>query len=178
MGSIPSSAGPPAEGLAFDFPVLAHAPLFVADFWVDGGIMSLGRSPWRNRRIGYVTGGTFEGERLSGEILPGGGNWSDSGETAPGRAVGTFDARCILRTHDGALISMSYTGRTVVTADVSAEFADPARCEAVDQARYSIRIAPVFETDDPRYAWLNEVLAVGCGRKTLRGVRHSIFAIL
>jgi hypothetical protein len=167
-----------ATPLEFDFPRLGHEPLCVADFLVDGPIMPLGRSPWRNRRIGYVTGGAFEGPRLRGEILPGGGNWSDSGVTAPGRAVGTFDARCLWRTHDGALIYMTYTGRTVVTADVSAEFRDPERSEAVDHARYYIRIAPVFETEDPRYAWLNEVLAVGCGHKTARGIRHSIFTVL
>ena len=164
--------------MPFDFLALRYEPLCVADFLVEGPLMALGPSPWRSRRIGYVTGGAFDGARLSGEILPGGGNWSESGETAPGRAVGTFDARCIWRTHDGALIYLTYTGRTVVTADVAAEFRDVDRCEQVDQDRYYIRIAPVFETADPRYLWLNEVLAVGCGHKTARGIRHSIFAIL
>ncbi len=161
----------------FDFPNLSYEPLCVADFLVEGAIISMGRSPWRNRRIGYVTGGSFAGPRLKGDILPGGGNWSDSGETAQGHALGTFDARCIWRTDDGAMIYVTYTGRTVVPADVALEFRDPARCEGVDPSRYSIRIAPVFETDAPRYGWMNEILAVGCGRKTAQGVRHSIFAL-
>jgi hypothetical protein len=161
----------------FDFQELGYDPLCLADFLVEGGIFSLGQSPLCSRRIGYVTGGSFTGAKLKGEILPGGGNWSQSGETAPGRAVGTFDARCIWRTHDGALIYMTYTGRTVVTADVSAEFRDPEQSERVDQSRYYIRIAPVFETADPRYLWINEILAVGCGHKTAQGIRHSIFAI-
>ncbi|WP_293899469.1 DUF3237 domain-containing protein [Phenylobacterium sp.] len=163
--------------LAFDFPALASAPLCVADFRVEGGIMPMGQSPWTARRIGYVTGGRFEGPRLTGEILPGGGNWSTSGEIAPGEAAGTFDARVVWKTHDGALIYVTYTGRTVVSEAVSARFRDPAAPE-VPHGEYYIRIAPVFETADPRYAWLNGVLAVGCGHRTDTGIRHSIFAIL
>ena len=48
----------------------------------------------------------------------------------------------------------------------------------VPSSEYYIRIAPVFETADPRYAWLNGLLAVGCGHRTTTGIRHSIFAIL
>jgi hypothetical protein len=161
----------------FDWPALESAPLCAAEFFVDGGIMALGASPWRARRIGYVTGGRFFGPRLSGEILPGGGNWSESGQTPDGRAVGTFDARCVWRTDDGALIYVSYTGRTVLDASVAAAFQEDPSADSVELSRYYIRIAPVFETAARDYLWLNEVLAVGCGRKTARGVRHSIFQI-
>jgi len=160
----------------FTWGPLASEPLCVADFRVDGGIMAMGRSPFGERRIGYVTGGEFHGERLSGEILPGGGNWSQSGEIAPDIAVGTFDARAIWRTHDGAMIYVSYTGRTAIPADVTAQFRDPAAPQ-VETSRYYLRIAPVFETSDSRYAWLNGVLAVGCGERMPWGVRHCIFAI-
>ena len=163
--------------LEFDFPALASEPLCVADFLVEGAIMPLGQSPWTSRRIGYVTGGRFEGPRLSGEILPGGGNWSTSGEMTPGVAAGTFDARVIFRTGDGAMIYVTYTGRSVVSDEVSAAFRDPARADGVPALDYYIRIAPVFETADPRYAWLNGILAVGCGHRTSTGIRHSIFVI-
>jgi hypothetical protein len=161
--------------LEFDFPMLLSEPLCVVDFHV-GAIMPMGASPWTSRRIGYVTGGRFEGPRLSGEILPGGGNWSTGGEIAPSVAVGAFDARVILKTDDGAMIYVTYTGRSVVSDAVSARFRDPAGPE-VPHDEYYIRIAPVFETADPRYAWLNGVLAVGCGHRTSTGIRHSIFAI-
>jgi len=164
--------------LPFDFPTLASEPLCVADFHVGGAIMPLGQSPWTSRRVGYVTGGSFEGPRLSGEILPGGGNWSTSGEMVPGQTAGTFDARVLFRTHDGAMIYVTYTGRSVIGDDVSAAFRDPARADLVPASDYYIRIAPVFETADPSYAWLNGVLAVGCGHRTSTGIRHSIFAIL
>ena len=166
------------ESLPFDFPALASEPLCVADFHVGGAIMPLGQSPWTSRRVGYVTGGRFEGPRLSGEILPGGGNWSTSGGMAPGQAAGTFDARVLWKTHDGAMIYVTYTGRSVISDEVSAAFRDPERADHVPSSDYYIRIAPVFETADPRYAWLNGVLAVGCGNRTTTGIRHSIFAIL
>lgn len=162
--------------LAFDFPALVGEPLCVADFLVEGAIQPMGQSPWTSRRIGYVTGGRFEGPRLTGEILAGGGNWSTSGEIAPGVSAGTFDARVVWKTADGAMIYVTYTGRSVVSDAVSARFRDPAAPE-VPHGDYYIRIAPVFETADPRYAWLNGVLAVGCGHRTATGIRHSIFAV-
>lgn len=161
----------------FDFAqrALTSEPLCCARFNV-GEIMALGQSPWRNRRVGYITGGRFEGSRLRGEILPGGGNWPESGVMADGAAVGTFDARCAWRTDDGALIYLTYTGRSLIPADVGEAFRDPAQ-PAVDPGRYKLHIALVFETADPRYGWLNAVLAVGRGEREPGGVRHWIYAI-
>ncbi len=155
---------------------LKSQPLCVAAFEVAGEIMSLGQSPWRNRRIGYITGGRFGGPRLKGEILPGGGNWSESGDGPDGAAVGAFDARSVWKTDDGALIYVTYSGRTLIPPDVTAAFRDPAQPH-VDPLRYLIRIAPVFETADPRYLWLNAVLGVGCGERTATGIDHFIYAI-
>jgi hypothetical protein len=163
------------SGFDFGDRRLNSEPLCVAAFEV-GDILALGASPFRNRRVGYVTGGRFEGSRLSGDILPGGGNWPEGGVAADGAALGTFDARSVWKTDDGALIYVTYTGRSVIPPDVGAAFRDPAQPE-VDPARYSIRIALVFETGDPRYDWLNGVLAVGCGERETGGIRHYIYAI-
>jgi Protein of unknown function (DUF3237) len=35
----------------------------------------IGQTPNAFRRIGVITGGSFEGERLSGEVLSGGNDW-------------------------------------------------------------------------------------------------------
>jgi len=156
---------------------LRSRPLCIADFRVEGGIMAIGKTPFGERRVGYVTGGEFSGARLNGEILPGGGNWPVSGQLADGAAVGIFDARAVWRTHDGALLYVTYTGRSVVPADVGRAFREPAG-EAVDPARYYIRIAPVFETSDPRYDWLNGVLSIGVGERMPWGIRHRVFEIL
>ena len=162
---------------AFIWTELASQPLCVADFRVEGAIMSIGRSPFSERRVGYVTGGEFTGTRLKGEILPGGGNWSLSSEPLNGATYGAFDARTVWRTHDGALVYVTYSGRSVVPDAVGKEFRDP-NAGPVDPSRYSVRIAPDFETSDARYEWLNGILAVACGQRMSWGIRHWMFQIL
>jgi hypothetical protein len=160
----------------FTWTQLGSQPLCVADFRVEGAIMSLGRSPFTERRVGYVTGGDFRRGRLSGEILPGGGNWPTNGRGEGDKTYGTFDARAIWKTHDGAPIYLTYTGRSVISDAVAAQFRDPSGSD-VHPSRYYIRIALVFETADPRYEWLNGVLAVGCGQRMSWGIRHWIFEV-
>ena len=67
-------------------------------------------------------------------------------------AIGVVDARLTLRTDDGALIYMTYGGRL--------DFSNP------PEGMFAY-VAPVFETGDPRYAWLNAVQAAGKGKLTL-----------
>jgi hypothetical protein len=160
----------------FTWDRLDHEPLCVADFHVEGPILSLGQSPFSDRRVGYITGGSFEGARLKGEILPGGGNWSQNGALEPDVACGLFDARSLWRTANGGLIHVTYTGRSVIPKAASVQIRDPEVTE-VDPASYYIRIAPVFETSDPEHLWLNGILAVGCGQWMPWGIRHWIFAI-
>jgi len=62
-------------------------------------------------------------------------------------SIGTLDVRGTIETHDGALIYVQYRGRT----DTSQGQGAP------------IYVAPLFETGDPRYAWLNAIQAVGKG---------------
>lgn len=157
-------------------PGLNGTYLCTAEFEVGGGIMGIGAAPFGDSRVGYISGGRFFGPRLNGVILPGGGNWSRAGRLESGEAVGTFDARSVWQADDGALISLSYSGRSVIPQDVRAEFADPA-APPVDPARYYLRIAPVFETASVRYGWLNGILAVGVGERTDFGVRHIIYQV-
>jgi Protein of unknown function (DUF3237) len=106
-----------------------------------------------------VRAGTFRGPRLRGTVIPGGGDW---GWRRAG-GVQVIDARLMLRTDDGALISMTYGGRAVIPPDVRPLLADPARWHEIDPARYYFRSTPVFETGSPAYAWLNDLVAVGHG---------------
>src|ERR1700757_1518142 len=39
------------------------------------GMQAVGETPSGNRRIGLVAGGTFEGPKLRGKVLPGGADW-------------------------------------------------------------------------------------------------------
>jgi hypothetical protein len=139
--------------------------------------LPLGQSPWRNRRLSPIAGGAFEGERLRGEVMAAGGDWSELGAGPDGAALTLIDVRSLWRTHDGALISVTYGGRLVIPRAALADFRDPARVEALPEDAYYFRIQPVFETSDARYGWLNALVAVGIGRRTADGVRYRIFAV-
>lgn len=149
--------------------------LCTVEFDVGGGIIAIGASPFGEQRVGYVTGGRILGPRITGEVLPGGGNWPRSGRIGEA-SVGTFDARAVWKTDTGDLIYLTYTGRSLIPDDTRALFADPAK-PPVDPSRYYLRIAAVFETASEPYAWLNGVLAVGVGEVTSFGVRHVFYEI-
>lgn len=155
---------------------LSGTYLCTVEFEVGGGIIGVGVSPFGDSRMGYISGGRFSGPKINGTVLPGGGNWSRAGQLATGASAGTFDARAVWQTDDDALIYLTYSGRSVVPADVRAEFADK-QAAPVDPARYYLRIAPVFETASKKYDWLNGILAVGVGERTDFGVRHIVYQI-
>src|SRR5438105_15587571 len=58
----------------------------------------LGTTPLGARRIFIVKGGTFEGPKLLGTVLPGGGDWW----LGLSNQAGELDVRATLRTEDGA----------------------------------------------------------------------------
>jgi hypothetical protein len=122
------------------------------------------------RRVGVVPGGIFEGERLSGKVLPGGSDW----QTVRGDGSTLLDVRLVLETSDGALIGMTYQGVRRGPADVIARVN---RGEDVDPASYYFRTNPVFETASS-YSWLNGILAIGMGHRTPAGVIYSLFEVL
>jgi hypothetical protein len=142
-----------------------------------GSPIALGRSPWRNRRVSYIGRGIVQGARLHGIVRPGGGDWSELGQDEAGTALTLVDVRSIWKTHDGAEIFVSYGGRLVIPAGVLADFRDPAKVAALDPRSYYFRIAPLFETSDPRYVWLNGVVAVGFGHRTTTGVTYRVFEL-
>jgi hypothetical protein len=157
---------------------LTSRPLCVVDIRLDDEApLVLGKSPFRNRRVSYIAGGTVTGERLRGEVLPGGGDWSELGPGPDGAALTLIDVRSIWKTHDGALIHVTYGGRLVIPADVLGAFRDPAQVEGLAEGSYYFRIQPTFETADARYGWLNALVAVGVGRRTAKGVRYRIFGL-
>src|SRR5439155_22919049 len=131
----------------------------------------LGAVPHGIRSIIPVTGGHFEGPRLRGEVLSGGGDWlllRDDG-------VLELDLRVTLETDDHALIHMTFQGVRHGPPDVIAALG---RGEAIDPARYYFRTVPRFETSAEAYAFLNRIIAVGAGEATPDGAVHEIDEIL
>src|SRR5256885_3811584 len=97
----------------------------------------LGAVPHGTRVIAPITSGTFEGPRLRGKVLPGGGDWTLSRSDA----VLELDLRITLETDDGALISMSSFGFRHGPPEVSPALA---RGGSVDPSKSYFRTRPRF----------------------------------
>src|SRR5262245_53746210 len=122
------------------------------------GTQNLGTGPHGTRVIFSVSGGSFEGERLRGKVLPGGADWT----TKRSDGVVELDLRLTLQTDDGALISMTFAGM---------------RDDGRPETPY-FRTLPRFETAAPKYAFLNRLLAVGRGEIRAEGPVHVIEEVL
>lgn len=116
--------------------------------------MDVGRTPAGQRVIFPVKGGKVTGQKLSGEVLSGGGDWA----LVHADGFIQLDVRGTMRTDDGALLYVSYRG-------------------LVDSTTGYFRIQPVFETGSEPYRWLTRVLCVGVGRRTENGVAYSLFVV-
>ena len=149
---------------------LRTRPLFVLRLDVSA-LQPIGGPEGAPRRVGAVPSGVFEGERLSGIVLDGGSDW----QTLRGDGATTLDVRLVLKTEDGALIGMTYTGIRHGPPEALARIA---RGEAVDPETYYFRISASFTTSDARYEWLNRVLAVGTGHRIATGPIYSLFEVL
>jgi len=132
----------------------------------DVGDLAQGR-----RRISPIEGGEFEGPRLRGRVLPVTGDWM---LTRPD-GVTVIDVRATLQTDDGALIYMRYSGFRHGPREVMEALA---KGEAADPSSYYFRITPSFETAADRYSWLNQIVAVGTGRRDPGGPVYDVYEVL
>lgn len=134
---------------------------------------AVGKTPIGTRVVADIAGGSFEGPRLKGEVMRSGADY------ALIRANGSIalDVRAVLQTDDGAVIYMTYGGRLVVPSEKRAALFNPATAESVDPADYYFRTAPMFETGSEKYAWLNDIVAVGLGRQSAEGVVYQVHAV-
>jgi Protein of unknown function (DUF3237) len=119
---------------------------------------NVGAGPRGTRLTFPIIGGTFEGDRLRGKVLAGGGDWVL--ERPDG--VLELDLRITLETDDGVLIHMTFEGIRDDRASGTPYF----------------RTLPRFETADSRYSFLNRLLAVGTGEIGASGPVHVIEEIL
>lgn len=122
------------------------------------------------RQVYIVKGGTLEGPKLKGELLPGGGDWALVGADG----VLRLDVRATLRTDDGELIYATYNGLIEAAPDV---FAKLVAGENVPLSDYYFYTNPMFQTGAAKYAWLNQVMAIGRGRSIPHGVEYRVWAV-
>jgi hypothetical protein len=136
-----------------------------------GALLNIGAVPHGTRRTAVLEGGTFEGPRLRGTVLPGSADW----QLLRADGVLEMDLRFTLRTDDGALISMSSFGLRHGPPEVIAAIG---RGETVDPSTYYFRNMPRFETAHPAYSFLNHLIAVGSGDRRPEGPIYTIHEVL
>lgn len=107
--------------------------------------LAVGIGPAGDRSIGEIRAAVVTGERMRASLAgPAAADWL--ARTGP---IGVVDVRMTWRTDDDALIFVRYGGRLDLSNPKQGMFA---------------YVAPVFETGDARYAWLNRIQAVGKGQ--------------
>jgi predicted RecA/RadA family phage recombinase len=103
---------------------------------------TIGETPQGKRNIVPITGGTFQGPRLKGKILPGGWDWQLA---SPGGCF-TIHADYMIQTDDGVIINVRNAG---------------AKCKSTAGDQGALLTSPVFEAPKGKYDWLNGGVYVG-----------------
>jgi hypothetical protein len=135
-------------------PLVSDQPIFTIHSPL-GGIQKLGQTPYGERRIIDIHGGTVEGPRLNGKVLPGGADW----QIVRADGVVHLQARYTIEADTGALILVDAEGYRHGPPEVMDRLARD-------------------ETADPAAAWLNRILAIGRGARANRTVRIDVFEVL
>jgi len=133
--------------------------------------VSVGEGPYGNRMIADISGGTFEGEKLKGEVLVSGADWV----TVDADGVGRLDVRATLRTDDGANLYLQYFGVLLFNDKTNDSLAGKKDADFGDT--YFIT-QPRFETGDERYKWLNRIVVVAEGRALKSAVEYQMFEVV
>ena len=103
----------------------------------------------------YFSGGTFEGPRMRGNVLPVGADYL----LLRTDGIGILDVRATFETHDGALIYAPYSGILDTGPDGYERFL---RNEL--PRTMPLRNVPRFQTAHSAYAWLNRLQCFGIGQ--------------
>lgn len=117
--------------------------------------LDLGPSPWGERRMVPIAGGTFEGPGLKGKVLPGGADR----QLIRRDGARSLDAVYELQTHDGVIISVR--NRVLV------------RPPKDGSGRYAFSTLEIVAPEG-RYGWLNDHVHVG----TLDSLRPERAAVV
>ena len=128
----PAVTGPEAPSLTFVYEELVTL----------GPSRPVGETPQGKRNIVPITGGSFDGPRLKGKILPGGWDWQLA---SPGGCF-TVQADYMIQTDDGVIINVRNVGT---------------QCKTSNGNQGALLTSPVFEAPKGKYDWLNGGVYVG-----------------
>jgi Protein of unknown function (DUF3237) len=136
-----------------------------------GQPLGLGATPEGQRRIVPLTGGTFTGPELNGNLLPAGSaDWQILRED--GTALG--DIRYTLQTDSGDLL---YVQSRSVRHGPPEVLGRLARGEDVEASEYTFRTATQIETATPDLEWLNKGVFIGVGGRQPAGVVYEMYLV-
>lgn len=127
----------------------------------------IGNGPSGLRVIAEVSGGSFEGERLRGQVLTPGADWVLLGD-----GYGEVDVRLNLLCDDGARVYMTYTG--VLEQNEAAQQALAGSGETQYGDHYFVT-QPRFECGSEGYEWLNRTVAIAEGRVMPGEVEYRVY---
>jgi hypothetical protein len=144
---------------------------FLFTIALDIQVSSLGDTPYGHRRIFHFDGGSFEGPKLSGRVLPGGGGWS----LIRRDDVMEVDVRVSLETIDKHQIYMAWKGLRHGPKEVMDRLY---RGETVDPGSYYFRTTPYFETSSERYGWMNRICSIARGSLSAKARTLDVFEVL
>ena|SRR5690349_2459032 len=132
--------------------------------------VEVGPSPRGYRRVIPISGGTFEGPKLRGTVLPG-----EDRQTFLSDGTLEVVARYGLKTHDGAVILVTNRGFWHGPPEVGARLAQG---EHVDPALYYFRTCARLEAPGGGpHAWLNHRIIVGSVAPALGVVVVDFFVV-
>ncbi len=122
-----------------------------------------GAVPGGRRRIVPILGGTFDGPRIRGSVLPGGADW----QIVRDDGLAELETRYALETDGGSLIYIRNAGIRHASPELTAKLLAG---EPVDPSRVYFRTVPVFETSAPELQWLARAIFIGIGERHPRDV--------
>ena len=129
-------------------------------------VLSLGTTPFGERRIINIVGGEVDGTKLRGKVLPGGADW----QMIDG--IADIQGRFTIETETGARVVVDCRDVRHCPPDVLAKLRQG---EGVDPG---LRTVMRFETSAASAAWLNHVLALARGTREPNGVRLDVYELL
>ena len=133
-------------------------------------MLNFGSTPYGERRIIGISGGTVQGPRLNGRILPGGADW----QIIRSDGAADIQARYTIEADGGAHILVNSQGLRHGPPEVLERLA---RGDKVDPALYYFRTVMRFETGDAGLGWLNRILALARGERRARSVRLEVYEV-
>ena len=152
---------PSANTTADDSIEIPHFEFVFEEVVTLGPSQHPGKTPFGERNIVPITGGTFAGPKIKGVVMPGGWDWQ-----LTAGACNRLKADYMIKTEDGVIINV---------------LNQATMCDGKDMASNVTMTSPVMEAPLGRYEWLNGGVYVGALKVTTfegkPAVRIRIFRV-